>query len=37
MEEDGWLNVNTVEQKLPIPEKVGRWPVAQIKQEREQN
>jgi hypothetical protein len=37
MEEYGWLNVRTVEKKLPIPEKAGRWLVAQIKQEREQN
>ena len=32
-----WLNVNTVEPKLPNPEKAGRWQVAQIRQERGQN
>jgi len=37
MEEYEWLNVKTVELKLPIPEKVGRWLVAQIRQERGQN
>jgi hypothetical protein len=34
MEEYKWLNVKTVELKLPNPEKAGRWPVAQIRQER---
>ena len=36
-EEYKWLNVKTVELKLPTPEKAGRWLVAQIRQEREHN
>ncbi len=37
LEEKEWLNVKTVEPKLPNPEKVGRWLVAQIRQEKELN
>jgi hypothetical protein len=37
MEEDEWLNVRTVEPKLPTPEKPGKWLVAQIRQEKEPN
>jgi len=37
MEEYEWLNVKTVEPKLPNPEKAGRWLVAQIRQEKEPN
>jgi len=37
MEEYEWLNVETVELKLPKKEKAGRWLVAQIRQEREPN
>jgi hypothetical protein len=37
MEENEWLNVKTVEPKLPTPEKPGRWLVAQTRQERGQN
>jgi hypothetical protein len=31
-EEDEWLNVQTVEPKLPTLEKAGRWLVAQTSQ-----
>jgi len=34
---DEWLNVKTVEPKLPNLEKAGKWLVAQISQEREPN
>jgi hypothetical protein len=37
MEEDEWLNVKTVEPKLPKKEKAGKWLVAQIRQGREPN
>ena len=37
MEEYKWLNVKTVELKLLIQEKAGRWLVAQIRQEKGQN
>jgi len=37
MEEEKWLNVKTVEPKLPRPENNGRWRVAQIKQGKELN
>jgi hypothetical protein len=37
MEEEKWLNVKTVEPKLPSPESSGRWLVAQIRQGKEPN
>jgi len=37
MEEDEWLNVETVQLKLPKKEKAGKWLVAQIRQGREPN
>jgi len=37
MEEDEWLNVKTVELKLPNLEKAGKWLVAQIRQGKEPN
>jgi len=37
MEEDEWLNVKTVELKLPTLEKAGKWLVAQIRQGKEPN
>jgi len=37
LEEEKWLNVKTVEPKLQNPEKLGRWLVAQIRQEKEHN
>ena len=37
LEEKEWLNAKTVEPKLLHPEKVGRWLVAQIRQEKELN
>jgi hypothetical protein len=37
MEEKKWLNVKTVEPKLPNLEKAGRWLVAQIRQGKELN
>jgi len=37
MEEEKWLNVKTVELKLPRPESNGRWLVVQIRQGKEPN
>jgi len=37
LEEMEWLNVKTVELKLPNLEKAGKWLVAPIRQEKEPN
>jgi hypothetical protein len=37
MEEETWLNALTVEPKMPMLEKAGKWLVARTKQGREHN
>jgi len=37
LEEKEWLNAKTVEPKLLHPEKLGKWLVVQIRQEKELN
>jgi hypothetical protein len=37
LEEEEWLNAKTVELKWLHPEKLGKWLVVQIRQEKEPN